>query len=75
MHQQKYVFLSNCPKVLLESHPEHRPILHVYPQLSPVPNYTALLYRGNGLREGFYTQQRRDPDLVRDPDPGFIYRN
>ena len=34
-----------------------------------------LCYRGNGLLEGFYIQQRRDPDLVRDPDPGFIYRN
>ena len=31
VHQQKYVFLSICPKVLLESHPEHRPSLHVYP--------------------------------------------
>ena len=29
-------------KVLLESHAEHRPSLHVYPQLSLVPNYTAL---------------------------------
>ena len=47
VHQQKYVFLFICPKVkvLLESHPEHRPSLHVYPQLSTVPNYTALLQR------------------------------
>ena len=44
-----YACLSICPtielkvKVLLESLPEHRPSLHVYLQLSPVPNYTALL--------------------------------
>jgi len=30
VHQQKYVSLFICPKVLLESHPEHRPSLHVY---------------------------------------------
>ena len=42
MHQQKYVSLFICPKVLLKSHPEHRLSLQ---QLSPVPNYTALLQR------------------------------
>ena len=46
-----YACLSICRsvelnvKVLLESHPEHRPSLHVYHQFSPVPNYTALLQR------------------------------
>ena len=64
-----YACLSICPsidinvKVLLDSHHEHRPTVHVTPHLSSVPKYTHC-YRGNGLLESFYIQQRRDPELT-----------
>ena len=61
--------LSICPcvelhvKVLLDSHPEHRPSLcvsHSFRQYQII----LLCYRGNGLLEGFYIQQHRDPELT-----------
>ena len=66
----RYVCLSICPsielniKVLLESLPEHRPSLHVYPHSFRQYQIILLYYRGNGLLEGFYIQQRRDPELT-----------
>ena len=66
MHQNKYVSLFICPMVLLESHPEHRPSLHVYPDSFRQYQYKIILlcYRSNGLLEGFLIQQRRDPELT-----------